>query len=290
MKQLEQYVSVLELGVKSSNTIRSYIKDLTKLAKYFGVSDASELENVTVEQYHEFYASQKIEANSIKGLIRNLSAFYTWLEDNKIISKDNSFSHVKFGKNKFPKVSKKRKVILTKEEATALINAGRNLQEKFMFSLMLKTALRREEVCNIKLSDIHGCAISLKSKGGDEDAETYLNKELCQMLNEYLLERNTDSEYLFYATKGFDTDSGKMTGTSVNNRVRACTILAGIPQDKIEATTAHRLRAYALTHIYLEKGREAAQAVARHKSKDTIDLYIVAGNDFVKGLLLGDDE
>ena len=290
MKQIEQYRKVLELGNKSAHTIRSYVKDLTKLASYFHVEDASELENITVEQYHEFYASQKVSENSIKALIRNLSAFYTWLEDNKIISKDNSFSHVKFGKGKFPKVSKKKKVVLTTQEADLLVNAGRNIQEKFMLKMMCTTALRRDEVCNIRLSDINGCAISIKGKGGDEDDETYLDEYLCSMLNEYLLERDTESEYLFYGTRGFDGSEGRLTGTSVNNRVKACALLSGMPIEKANVTTAHRLRAYAITHMYLKRGMPAAQALARHESQETTKGYIAVGNEFVKELLLGEQK
>ena len=288
MKQIEQYKKVLELGNKSSHTIRSYVKDLNKLATYFHVTDASELENVTVEQYHEFYASQKIDVNSIKGLIRNLSAFYTWLEDNNILPKDNSFSRVKFGKGKFPKVIQKKKMVLTLEEAESVINAGRNLQEKFMLSLMMKTALRRDEVCSIKISDIKGCAISLKSKGGSEDNETYLDEELCSMLNEYMSERNTDSQYLFYGTRGFDGSDGKLTGTSVNNRVKACVKLAGITEEKAKLVSAHKLRAFAITRMVIKNGIFAGQMLGRHKNIETTKLYVNTGNEYVKKLLLGE--
>ena len=288
MKQIEQYKSFLELGNKSAHTIRSYVKDLYKLSNYFHLSDASELEKISVEQYEEFYRSLGIADNSLKSLIRNLSAFFTWLIDRKIVSKDNTFSHVKFGKGKFPKVPKKKKVVLTAQEAELLINAGRNIQEKFMLKMMCTTALRRDEICNIKLSDINGCTISIKGKGGDEDDETYLDDDLCKMLNEYLLERDTESQYLFYGTRGFDGEDGRLTGTSVNNRVRACALLSGMSIEKANVTTAHRLRAYAITHMYLKRGMPAAQALARHENQETTKGYIVVGNEFVRELLLGE--
>ena len=290
MKQITHYIDVLKLGSKSDNTIRSYTKDLHKLVSYFNIEDASELDKLEVADFHKLYASQNVSPNSLKSLIRNLSAFFSWLAKSKIISKDNAFFQVDFGGSKFPKIIKKKKTILTQEEAEALVNAGRNLQEKFMLRLMITTALRRDEVCNIKMTDIRGCAISIKSKGGDEDDETYLNEQLCQMLQEYLKERNTDSEYLFYGTRGFDGDKGKLTGTSINNRVKACAKLSGIPEEKVKVTSAHRLRAFAITQMYIKKGMEAAQALGRHENQETTKAYVTLGNEFVKGLLLGDNE
>ena len=157
-----------------------------------------------------------------------------------------------------------------------------------MLSLMMKTALRRDEVVNIKISDIKGCAISLKSKGGSEDNETYLDNELCSMLNEYMLERNTDSQYLFYGTRGFDGNDGKLTGTSVNNRVKACVALSGISEEKAKHITAHRLRAFSITRMVINNGIFAGQMLGRHKNIETTKLYVNTGNEYVKKLLLGD--
>ena len=288
MKQLEQYKKVLEIGNKSKHTIRGYLKDINKLIKYFNIQDASELEKISVEEYHRFYGNQNLTENSIKGLVRNLSAFFAYLVDSGVISKDNSFSRVKFGKSKFPKVTEKKKVILSQEEAEMLIQAGRNLQEKFMFAMMLKTALRREEVCNIQMSDINGCTISLKSKGGSEDHETYLDDGLCSMLNEYLKERNTESEYLFYATRGFDGASGKLTGNTINKRVKSCVALSGIPKEKARRITAHTLRSFAITRMVLKNGLYAGQMLARHKSVETTKIYVNTGNEYVRELLLGE--
>lgn len=277
------YIAVLKIGEKSENTIRSYNKDIQKFINHFEIKDTSEIENISVDKYHNFYGSLGLSNVSLNGLIRNLSAFFAYLKEGKYVSNECPFFSVKFGKTKFVDVKRKFKDILSPDEEELVINAGRNLQEKFMLAMALKTALRRSEIAGIKMSDINGCEITITGKGGDE-AKTYLNDRLCAMLQEYVLkERNTDSEYLFYGTRGKQSES--MTGDTVNNRVKDACERAGI-EKKI---TAHRLRATRITNVAYEHGDRAAQAIARHKSHTTTELYIGKNDMAVKNIMLSEN-
>ncbi len=277
------YIAVLKIGEKSENTIRSYSKDIQKFINHFEIKETSEIENISVDKYHNFYGSLGLSNVSLNGLIRNLSAFFAYLKEGKYVSNECPFFSVKFGKTKFVDVKRKFKDILSPDEEELVINAGRNLQEKFMLAMALKTALRRSEIAGIKMSDINGCEITITGKGGDE-AKTYLNDRLCNMLQEYVLkERNTDSEYLFYGTRG--KQSMSMTGDTVNNRVKDACERAGIAK-KI---TAHRLRATRITNVAYEHGDRAAQAIARHKSHTTTELYIGKNDMAVKNIMLSEN-
>lgn len=277
------YIAVLKIGDKSENTIRSYTKDIQKFVNHFEIKDTSEIEGVSVDKYHNFYGSLGLSNVSLNGLIRNLSAFFAYLKEGKYVSNECPFFFVKFGKTKFVDVKRKFKDILSPDEEELVINAGRNLQEKFMLAMALKTALRRSEIAGIKMSDISGCEITITGKGGDE-AKTYLNERLCAMLQEYVLkERNTDSEYLFYGTRGNESKNG-ITGGSVNTRVKDACKRAGITKN----ITAHRLRATRITNVAYEHGDRAAQAIARHKSHTTTELYIGKNDMAVKNIMLSE--
>lgn len=281
---VSNYISSLKFGGKSEGTIRAYNKDITKLVSFFSIKDILDLNNLTVANYHEFYKSQDFSPTSLNGLIRNLSAFFNYMISTGEIE-DNAFFKVRFGTKKSVKVNRVQKDTLTPEEEDLIIAAGLNLQEKFMIAMALKTALRRGEIAAIKMSDISGCEISIKSKGGDETSHTYLDKELCSMMQEYVLkERNTDSEYLFYAVRGNEGKNG-ITGTSINNRVRSACKRAGITKN----ITSHRLRATAITNVAFSHGDRAAQALARHKSPSTTNIYINNNDVAVKNILLGDE-
>lgn len=278
---VEEYISRLKFGGASEQTIRSYKKDVYKLTSFFGISNSSDFYKLTVSDYERFYRSQNISSNSINGLIRNLSAYF---HSARIVN-GNSFFDVLFGNRKYMKVNRVQKDTLTPEEEDLIISAGLNLQEKFMIAMALKTALRCGEIAAIKMGDISGCEISIKSKGGDETSHTYLDKELCAMMQEYVLkERNTDSEYLFYAVRGNEGKNG-ITGTSINNRVRSACKRAGITKN----ITSHRLRATAITNVAFKHGDRAAQALARHKSPSTTNIYINNNDVAVKNILLGEE-
>lgn len=279
---IQQYVDALNAGNKSKHTIRSYVKDINKLVKQFGLLSVEQIEALTENDFRDFYNAQGLEPNSLNGLIRNLSAFFTYIG----FSEKHAFFNVKFGKTRFTKVTRKKKLILSDDEERAIIMAGSNVQERFMIAMALKTGLRRSEIAGIKLNDIDGCQILITGKGGDEQ-HTYLNETLCHMLAMYKATRETDSEFLFYGTRGEESVSGAISGETVNNRLKACAKRAGLSPERIAMLTAHRMRGTALTKMYLSKGGIAAQALGRHKSFSTTKIYTGdADDEYVKRLLL----
>jgi integrase/recombinase XerD len=286
MNEFTAYLEALKTGEKSPHTIRLYTKDLKKFYDFFNIKSVNDINKLAVADFHNFYNSQKISPNSLNGLIRSLNAYFIWLSDSGYISMEHNFFKVRFGKSRFVKVNREKKVVLSSEEENMLIKAGGNLQEKFMIAVMLKTALRRSEITAIKLSDIKGCEILITGKGGDQ-AYTYLNETLCHMLSMYMTEeRTSNSPYLFYSRHGEKSNNGQLSTVSVNNRVKACAKRSGISEEKIKKLTAHRLRGTAITRIALTEGKHAAQMVARHKSSMTTDLYISTDETFVKQLLM----
>lgn len=268
---------------KSIHTIRSYSGTLNELQKHFNFQNIGELRNLTEDDFLEFYNKKAWKGDTLNTHIRNLSAFFHYLFGEDYFN--YSFSKVKIGGKKYDKVPRKKRDILTKQEEELVIAATRNKQEKLMIAMMFKTALRRSEISNIKLSDISGCEIRITSKGGDED-HTYLNNRLCEMLNDYLIsERDTDSEYLFYGVRGMDSESGKITGTSINTRLKECTKIAGINKN----ITAHSARRTAITRVAFQRSPRAAQLLARHKSYATTERYVQSTEEFVKEILLEND-
>jgi site-specific recombinase XerD len=282
IKEIEQYFDNLTVGKgKSKHTIRTYDLTLRKLTEYFKIESLEQLNSIDENQYISFYRAECGNGNTLNTHIRNLSAFFHWLYNDDY--KNYPFSKVKLGASKLDKVNRKMRSILTKEESELAIQAGSNLQEKFMMALMLKTALRRSEITNIKLTDISGCEIVITSKGGDQ-AKTYLNDRLCGMLSDYLSkERNTDSEYLFYGKRGASGAGGKLNEATVNTRFQNCVKRAGIDKK----VTAHTARRTAITRAAIQRSPFAAQMLGRHKNmKTTMDAYVFADDEFVKEMLM----
>lgn len=286
MKQIisEYFESLMAGNGKSIHTIRSYKGSIDKMVEFFDLDNVSQILSLTENDFIRFYSEKCGKENTLNTHVRNLSAFFNWMADRKYISKDYSFFNVRFGKSRFDKVTKKKRDILTKDEIEMAINAGSNLQEKFMVALAFKTALRRFEIANIQLSDISGCKIRITGKGGDEEY-TYLNDRLCRMLKEYLeTERDSDSDYLFYGTRG-NGGHNHLREEHVNRRIQMCVERAGINK-KVSAHTARRT---AITRAAVDRNPLAAQILARHKNIQTTMRYVHVGEDVLKDILLSDD-
>lgn len=275
MEKIQEYLKGLEIGgesSKSSHTIRLYKKDLNKFQSFFNLQSLTELQALTISDFQRFYQSTNLSGNSLNSLIRSLSAFFKWLAEDEIVSEKYSFFKVRFGGKKLVKVIKKDRVSLTIEESEKLIKAGRDIQERFMLALMIFNGLRRKEICEIKLSDLSGCHVTIHSKGGSID-KVLLNETLCTLLNIYLSQRDSDSEYLFFSTRGEVSKSGELTGTSVNNRVKSAGKRAGIAEDKLKGLTAHSLRRTCGTNMIVQFNLDTAMRVLRHKSIETTRIY-----------------
>jgi len=237
-------------------------------------------------EYHNFYASLGLKPNSVKGLIMNLSAFFNWCLRSELISSTNFFK-VTFGNlSRFPKIVVEDKLILSQAETEALIKAGANVQEKFMLAIMSMTAIRRGEVCSIKLSDISGCKITIHGKG-DKVRNIFLDEILCTMLSVYMAQRDSSSEYLFYGERGETSADGAMSEQTVYNRVKSAGKRAGFSDEIMKKLAPHRLRGTAITRLVILYDLNTASQVAGHSSLNTTKIYDMSKDIVVQQALLG---
>jgi site-specific recombinase XerD len=280
MKEIDLYIEGMILGKNhSEHTITKYKGNLNKFRNYFNLNSLEDLSKITVQDYYAFYNSQNFKkANSTNDLIRSLSAFFTWLEKSSMISRENSFRKVLFGgSGKFLKVPDEEIELLTDDELERLIKSGSSLQIKTMICMMVFQGFRRGTITEIKVSDIKDCTLIVSGKG-KKKRQVSLHKTVCMMLNLYLAERNSDSEYLFFSERGEKTKDGKLTGQSVNNRIKSAGRRAGFSEEKVKKLHAHLLRHVFGTNIIMENGIDVGQQALWHVSKATTKRYDHSGS------------
>lgn len=177
----------------------------------------------------------------------------------------NYYRHVVGQPNKFdrvpcPKKDKKLPVIISQEVVVSRINAIENLKHKAIVSVLYAAGLRREELLNLRITDIDKFrkTIHIHSGKGAKDRSIEVSENLLVILRNYYRQYRP-KEFLFEGQNG-----GKYSGTSVANICK-----------KHMKCNPHSLRHCCLTHL-IELGvhiSEVAKRAGHSKISTTHDTY-----------------
>lgn len=164
--------------------------------------------------------------------------------------------------------AKKEKLpeILSKEEVKKLINQPKNSKHKCILALLYSAGLRRNELLNLKISDIDSDRMVIRVQGGKggKDRYTLLSKDLLTDLR-YYFRLYRPKVWLFEGAGG-----GKYSGTSVLKIVKKAAEKAKIGKKVVPHTLRHSFA----THL-LEAGTDLRyiQTLLGHGSSKTTEIY-----------------
>ncbi len=167
-----------------------------------------------------------------------------------------------------PKRPKQMPKYLTEEEAKRLIEAAREDPRDYaIISLLAYSGLRVSELCNLKLEDVDfdERIIYVHSGKGDKDRIVIVSPHVIEAINDYLLNRDDDMEYLFSSRK-----SEKISRSQVFRIVKKYARKAGIRKE----VTPHVLR-HTLATTLLRRGVDIRyiQQFLGHSSVATTQIY-----------------
>jgi integrase/recombinase XerD len=207
--------------------------------------------------------------SSINTNIRSVKVFFNWLVEQEYISA-NPFTKVKD-----LKTSKRKPEYLENEEVLSMIKACKNIQDKTIVAVLVSTGLRRNELVNIKLEDIHGDAIKIIGKG-DKERVVYMQDDVFNLYQEYLIWREKNnkrkgitSEYLF-VTKMND----KFSGDSIYLKIKSIARNAGLSEDRVEKIHPHMFRHTFATNLRESSGDiRIVQHSLGHSKLETTMIY-----------------
>ncbi|MEM0159961.1 MAG: tyrosine-type recombinase/integrase, partial [Candidatus Micrarchaeaceae archaeon] len=131
-----------------------------------------------------------------------------------------------------------------------------------MLYLAFTTGLRRDEICNLKVDDIHGDYISIIGKGSKK-RDVYLPSDTREVLAAYLQTRNMkESQYVFTTRKG------RITNAYMGSLAHDISRKAGIQ------FSWHRARhTYAKSMIRSGIDLETLRLLLGHERLDTTQIY-----------------
>lgn len=169
--------------------------------------DATQLEIANFKRW----ASKKYKPRTVSLNLIHLSVYYRWLVIQGVIT-DNPCEHVDN-----VTIQQEAPKWLSRNEQNALIRAVQkhgNIKELTIITLMLHTGIRVQELCDLNMKDIElterkGRLIIQHGKGG-KYREVPLNLNARKAIQDYLAQRDSNSEYLFISQR-----SPKMTTRAV---------------------------------------------------------------------------
>jgi integrase/recombinase XerD len=175
-------------NIKSIETYKVYVKQYLELlasrSKNPNSADKSDL--------MDFLSSLRqrgLKQASIEKAFTALSSFYTYMVDEELISSNpvTSFKRRYLRKYKDENTSEARQIISV-EQASLLVNSTLNSRDKAILVLLLKTGMRRGELCSLDVNDIDfkNLTLKLKSTAKRSNRVLFLDNEAEYVLQTWL--------------------------------------------------------------------------------------------------------
>lgn len=161
----------------AATTIRTYIHAVAEFAKYFG-KPPDQLGPDEIRRYQAYLIEErKIEVRTAALRTAAIRFFYV-----KTLKRPYPLEEVPY-----PKRPRRLPVVLSQEEAVALINSAKNLFHRAILMTLYSTGIRRAELCQLKLEDIdtQRMVIHIRHGKGGKDRDVPLSAQLLDTLRAY---------------------------------------------------------------------------------------------------------
>jgi integrase/recombinase XerD len=226
-------------------------------------------------QFHSNKAPEKLEIEDIihfnTGYIlrKNLSASY----QNQVINAIKLFYRNRFKRFmnldniQRPRREKRLPNVLSKQEIKAILEAPTNLKHRALLSLIYACGLRRSEVLNLRLTDIHSDRhlLFIHQSKGKKDRVVPISHKIIEMLRDY---------YKAFKPKTWLFE-GQYTGEQYSERSLQLVLKQALQKaGNKKPVSLHWLRHSYATHL-LECGTDLRyiQELLGHSSSRTTEIY-----------------
>ena len=194
-----------QMGIKSvdkvsESVVRRYINDLQSRGKYSFYADESAKEVNYPERRRDY--RQPVSTVTINNYIRNLSAFFNWLDNDYLVKKNpmKKVRQIKVNRTAKEYISDNDFKKLTGSLDRSYFSEHRDYA---MIVLMLDTGMRLGECSSLLVSDIqlarHQIVLRAEMTKGRKDRTVFFSQRTESILRRWLQykDRYVDSDYLF---------------------------------------------------------------------------------------------
>lgn len=267
---LEMFLTAKQIEGCSERTTKYYRATVNHLLNYLH----EPIRKVTTETMRQYLVDyQKINncgKTTIDNIRRNISSFFSWLEEEDYILKSPMRRIHKI------KTKKTVKNIISDEEIERLRDSCDNIRDTAMVDLLYSTGIRVGELVRLNREDVNfaerECVVFGK---GDKERRVYFDAKAKIHLEEYLHSR-TDSNPALFVTLDKPYDRLKISGVEIRLRQLGRRL-------KIEKIHPHKFRRTMATRA-IDKGMpiEQVQKILGHSQIDTTMQYALVNQNNVK--------
>lgn len=267
---LEMYLAAKQIEGCSERTINYYRVTVEHLLSQIDTS----VRKITTEELREYLANYQKRNNcsnvTIDNVRRNISSFFSWLEEEDYILKSPM--------KRIHKIRTKTvvKSTISDEGIEKLRDNCKEIRDLAMIDLLYSTGIRVGELVNLNIDDIdlegRECVVYGK---GDKERRVYFDAKAKVHLRQYI-EGRTDRNEALFVTLDAPYDRLKISGVEIRLRQLGRKL-------ELERIHPHKFRRSMATRA-IDKGMpiEQVQKILGHSQIDTTMQYAMVNQNNVK--------
>lgn len=267
---LEMYLAAKQIEGCSERTINYYRVTVEHLLSQINTS----VRKITTEEMREYLANYQKRNNcsnvTIDNVRRNISSFFSWLEEEDYILKSPM--------KRIHKIRTKTvvKSTISDEGIEKLRDNCKEIRDLAMIDLLYSTGIRVGELVNLNIDDIdlegRECVVYGK---GDKERRVYFDAKAKVHLRQYI-EGRTDRNEALFVTLDAPYDRLKISGVEIRLRQLGRKL-------ELERIHPHKFRRSMATRA-IDKGMpiEQVQKMLGHSQIDTTMQYAMVNQNNVK--------
>lgn len=254
----KQFIEQMRLKGYSDRTIKSYVRTVARISLHYHTA----ADQLTIDQIRAYILKGITEDKLSKPWMNIVISAVKLLFCDVLKREWNRLDLPR------PRRSQKVAVILSRDEVGRIINSKTNLKHKAILMLVYSAGLRRNEVRNLKVSDIDSSRmlIHLHTAKGNKERYTILSPLMLDTLRTYY-RRYRPVDWLF---------EGMIPTSAISESTVEAIFKQALRKSEVPKTVGiHSLRHAFATHM-LEQGVSLPiiQQMMGHKSLKTTSLYL----------------
>lgn len=208
---IEEYTNYMKNAChKSSNTIESYARDVTKYTDYLamqGVADLNSTDKKTVLRYMLVLKENGRADSTLSRTLASIRSFYVYLKNNGVVENNPTDSL------STPHVEKKPPQVLSDKDIDLLLSQpkltdNKGIRDKAMLEVLYATGIRVSELIGLDMKDINLSMGSLRCRNNKGERVIPMGHKAVDALKMYLgsarefMVKSDDEKALFVNCNG----------------------------------------------------------------------------------------